>query len=133
VRIGGRRPSGKGAFYEPTVLDNVTLNMKVMKEEVFGPAAPVYVVQDEAEAIRMANATVFGLGSSLWTNDLERARRLAREIESGMVFVNAMVKSDPRMPFGGIKESGVGRELSIFGLREFVNVKSVNLYEASRR
>jgi len=128
ARTGGKRPAGKGAFYEPTVLDDVALDMKVMKEEVFGPVAPVYYAQGEAEAIRVANATVFGLGSSLWTTDMEKARRLAKEIESGMVFVNSMTKSDPRMPFGGIKESGVGRELSVFGLREFVNVKSVNLY-----
>ncbi len=128
ARTGGRRPAGKGAFFEPTVLDNVTMDMKVMKEEVFGPVAPLYFVQDEAEAIRVANATLFGLGSSLWTKDLDRGKRLAKEIESGMVFVNAMTKSDPRMPFGGIKESGMGRELSVFGLREFVNVKSVNLY-----
>ena len=128
VRTGGKRLAGKGAFYEPTVMDDVTLDMKVMKEEVFGPVAPVYIAQDESEAIRVANATAFGLGSSLWTTDMDKARRLATEIESGMVFVNAMTKSDPRMPFGGIKESGLGRELSVFGLREFVNVKSVNLY-----
>ncbi len=129
VRVGGKRLAGKGAFYEPTVMDKVTLEMSVMKEEVFGPAAPVYHVEDDAEAIRVANATVFGLGSSLWTEDLEKAKRLSKEIESGMVFVNAMTKSDPRLPFGGIKESGMGRELSIFGLREFVNVKTVNLYK----
>jgi len=128
VRVGGKPRGGPGAFYEPTVMDNVNLSMKVMNEEVFGPVAPVYVVKDEAEAIRVANDSEFGLGASLWTSNLERARRIAKEIESGMVFVNALVKSDPRMPFGGIKKSGLGRELSKWGLREFVDVKSVNIY-----
>jgi acyl-CoA reductase-like NAD-dependent aldehyde dehydrogenase len=128
VRVGGKPLPGKGAFYPPTVLDNVKLDMKVIREEVFGPVAPVYVVHDEAEAIKVANDSDFGLGSSLWTTDMERARRIAREIQSGMVFVNALTKSDPRMPFGGVKRSGIGRELSKYGLREFVNVKSVNIY-----
>ena len=128
IRTGGRRSQGKGAFYPPTVLDHVTQDMSVIREEVFGPVAPVYVVEDEQEAIRIANNSDFGLGSSLWTNDIERAKRLSKEIQSGMVFVNALTKSDPRMPFGGIKKSGVGRELSKYGLKEFVNVKSVNLY-----
>jgi acyl-CoA reductase-like NAD-dependent aldehyde dehydrogenase len=128
VRVGGKPLPGKGAFYPPTVLDNVKLDMKVIREEVFGPVAPVYVVRDEAEAISVANDSDFGLGSSLWTTDMERARRVAREIQSGMVFVNALTKSDPRMPFGGVKRSGIGRELSKYGLREFVNVKSVNIY-----
>ncbi|MHB8567087.1 MAG: NAD-dependent succinate-semialdehyde dehydrogenase [Nitrososphaerales archaeon] len=128
VRIGGKPRNGAGSFYEPTVMDNVDLSMKVMSEEVFGPVAPVYVVKDEAEAIRVANNSEFGLGSSLWTTNLERAKRLAKEIQSGMVFVNALTKSDPRMPFGGIKKSGLGRELSKYGLKEFVNVKSVNIY-----
>jgi len=128
AKTGGKRPAGRGAFFEPTVLDRVTMDMAVMKEEVFGPVAPVYVVNDEDEAIRVANNTVFGLGSSLWTADLDKGKRLAKRIDSGMVFVNSMTKSDPRMPFGGVKESGLGRELSSYGLREFVNVKSVNLY-----
>ncbi len=127
-RIGGTRRPGPGAYYEPTILSNVDLKMKVMNEEVFGPVAPLYVVPNEDEAIRVANNSEFGLGASLWTTDPERAKRLVRRIESGMVFVNALVKSDPRMPFGGIKKSGVGRELSKYGLKEFVNVKSVNVY-----
>ena len=128
VRTGGRQRDGRGAYYEPTVLDNVDLRMKVMAEEIFGPVAPVYIVRDEAEAIRVANDSEFGLGSSLWTRDLDRARRIAREIQSGLVFVNALTKSDPRMPFGGVKKSGIGRELSKYGLKEFVNVKSVSIY-----
>ncbi len=129
VLIGGRARDGPGAFYEPTVLDRVGMNMKVLSEEVFGPVAPVLSVPSEDEAIRIANDSEFGLGASLWTNDFARAKKLARRIESGMVFVNALVKSDPRMPFGGIKKSGIGRELSKFGLKEFVNVKSVNMYD----
>ena len=128
VRVGGRPIGGKGAFYPPTVLDKVKLDMKVIREEVFGPVAPVYVARDEAEAIKVANNSDFGLGSSLWTTDMARARRIAKEIQSGMVFINALTKSDPRMPFGGVKKSGIGRELSKYGLKEFVNVKSVNIY-----
>lgn len=128
VRVGGKPRSGAGAFYEPTVMDNVNLSMKVMNEEVFGPVAPVYVVKDESEAIRVANDSEFGLGASLWTTNLDRAKRLSKDIQSGMVFVNALVKSDPRMPFGGIKKSGMGRELGKYGLKEFVNVKSINIY-----
>jgi acyl-CoA reductase-like NAD-dependent aldehyde dehydrogenase len=128
VRVGGKLLRGKGAFYPPTVLDRVKLDMKVIREEVFGPVAPVYVAPDEAEAIRVANDSDFGLGSSLWTTDMDRAKNVAKELQSGMVFVNALTKSDPRMPFGGIKKSGIGRELSKYGLREFINVKSVNIY-----
>ncbi|HME18232.1 MAG TPA: NAD-dependent succinate-semialdehyde dehydrogenase [Nitrososphaerales archaeon] len=128
VRVGGKPLPGKGAFYPPTVLDRVKADMKVIREEVFGPAAPVLVVRDEKAAVRAANDSDFGLGSSLWTTDLARAKRVAKEIQSGMVFVNALTKSDPRMPFGGVKKSGIGRELSKYGLKEFVNVKSVNIY-----
>jgi acyl-CoA reductase-like NAD-dependent aldehyde dehydrogenase len=128
VAVGGAAQGGAGAFYEPTVLENVTLGMQVMRDEVFGPVAPVYVVADEREAIRVANDSSFGLGASLWTSDPKKADSVARMIQSGMVFVNALVKSDPRIPFGGIKKSGMGRELSRYGLREFVNVKSVNVY-----
>ncbi|MGI0092099.1 MAG: NAD-dependent succinate-semialdehyde dehydrogenase [Nitrososphaerales archaeon] len=124
----GGSPRAPGSFFEPTILDGVDKKMKVMYEEVFGPVAPVYVVENENDAIRVANDSEFGLGASLWTTNLERARRLAGEIQSGMVFVNELTKSDPRMPFGGIKRSGIGRELSKYGLKEFVNVKSVNIY-----
>jgi len=132
VRVGGKPLPGKGAFYPPTVLDHVTPDMKVTREEVFGPAAPVLVVPDEASAVKVANDSEFGLGSSLWTTDLVSARRVATELQAGMVFVNALTKSDPRMPFGGIKKSGIGRELSKYGLKEFVNVKSVNIYGSFR-
>ena len=129
VAIGGHPRSGAGAFYEPTVLESVTPEMKVMREEVFGPVAPIYVVKDEDEAIRVANDSEFGLGASVWTSDSSKVKGLASKIQTGMVFVNSLVKSDPRMPFGGIKKSGIGRELYKYGLREFVNVKSVNIYE----
>lgn len=127
TEVGGS-PRSPGFFYEPTVLDKVDKRMKVMYEEVFGPVAPVFVADDEAQAIRTANDSEFGLGASLWTGNMERAERLAKEIQSGMVFVNELTKSDPRMPFGGIKKSGIGRELSKYGLKEFVNVKSVSIY-----
>jgi succinate-semialdehyde dehydrogenase/glutarate-semialdehyde dehydrogenase len=129
IVTGGRRLDRKGFFLEPTVLANVTLDMPVAREEIFGPIAPVIVVKDEDEAITVANSTEFGLGGSVWTKDLERGLRLARRIEAGTVFVNSIVKSDPRMPFGGIKKSGLGRELSKYGLREFVNVKGINIYD----
>jgi acyl-CoA reductase-like NAD-dependent aldehyde dehydrogenase len=127
VEFGGSRRA-PGAFFEPTVLDRVNENMKVMTEEVFGPVAPIYIVENESEALKTANDTEFGLGASVWTMNIDAAKRAIDEIESGMVFVNQMTKSDPRMPFGGIKRSGIGRELSSFGLREFVNVKSINVY-----
>jgi acyl-CoA reductase-like NAD-dependent aldehyde dehydrogenase len=128
VLLGGRPRDGPGAFYEPTVLSSVNPKMSVMREEVFGPVAPMYVASGENEALAVANGSEFGLGASLWTSDATKARKLAPKIQSGVVFVNALVKSDPRMPFGGIKRSGIGRELSKYGLREFVNVKSVNIY-----
>ncbi len=128
ILTGGKRGKWKGYFYEPTVLINTTPEMKVVKEEVFGPAAPIIVVADEEEAVKVANATEFGLGGSVWTKDPERGKRIARQLECGCAFVNSFVKSDPRVPFGGIKESGIGRELSKYGLREFVNVKAINVY-----
>ncbi len=130
ILTGGKRGKGKGYFYEPTVLINTTTDMKVVKEEVFGPVAPIIVVKDEEDAINVANATEFGLGGSVWTRDLERGKRIARQLECGCAFVNSFVKSDPRVPFGGIKESGIGRELSKYGLREFVNVKAINVYKS---
>jgi len=130
ILTGGKRGKGKGYFYEPTVLINTTKEMKVIKEEVFGPVAPIIVVKDEEDAMNVANATEFGLGGSVWTRDLERGKRIARQLECGCAFVNSFVKSDPRVPFGGIKESGIGRELSKYGLREFVNVKAINVYKS---
>ena len=128
IVTGGQRLPRPGCFYAPTLLTAVTPEMPVATEEVFGPVAPVLVAADEEEAIRIANQTPFGLGGSVWTRDLERGRRVAGRIEAGTVFVNSIVKSDPRMPFGGIKASGLGRELSWHGLREFVNVKGISLY-----
>ncbi|RPI22504.1 MAG: NAD-dependent succinate-semialdehyde dehydrogenase [Acidobacteria bacterium] len=125
VLVGGHRIAGKGFFYAPTVLTDVVPSMTAGCEEVFGPVAALMKVRDEEEAIRVANDSPFGLGSSLWTTDLEKARRLARQIEAGQVFVNGMVASDPRLPFGGVKKSGYGRELSDFGIREFVNIQTV--------
>jgi acyl-CoA reductase-like NAD-dependent aldehyde dehydrogenase len=125
VLTGGQPVRRDGFFYEPTIISNVNHEMDVVREEVFGPAAPVIVVDNEEEAIREANNSEFGLGASIWTNNIERGIRLARQVESGIVSVNEMVRSDPRLPFGGIKKSGIGRELSEFGIKEFVNVKSV--------
>jgi len=125
VLLGGQVPAGPGAFYPPTVLTAVEAGMPAFDEEVFGPAAAVIRAPGEREAIRLANASTFGLGASLWTQDPARAERLVGEIEAGSVFVNGVVKSDPRLPFGGVKRSGYGRELSEYGIREFVNVKSV--------
>ena len=127
---GGRRLERAGCFFPPTVLADVTPDMAVWRDEVFGPIAPVMAVADDEEAVRLANASVFGLGGCVWTRDLDRGERLARRLEAGTVFVNSIVKSDPRMPFGGVKQSGLGRELSWHGLREFTNVQGVNIYPA---
>lgn len=126
---GGKRIDRKGYFFEPTLLTQVSPDMRVVAEESFCPVAPIITVKDEEEAIKVANDSEFGLGVSVWTRDLERGMRVARRIEAGTLFVNAITKSDPRMPFGGIKKSGLGRELSKFGIREFVNVKALNVYE----
>ncbi|HHE54518.1 MAG TPA: NAD-dependent succinate-semialdehyde dehydrogenase [Caldithrix abyssi] len=123
--LGGKQISGNGNFYEPTVFTNVKKGMPVYEEETFGPVAAIIPVQDEDEALAVANDSRFGLGASLWTQDIEKAKVLAREIRSGSVFINGLVKSDPRLPFGGIKKSGYGRELSYHGIREFVNIKTV--------
>ena len=125
VLIGGRAINREGFFYEPTIISNVNHHMEVVREEVFGPAAPIIVVSNEEEAIMEANNSEFGLGASIWTNNIGRGIGLARLVETGIVSVNEMVKSDPRLPFGGVKKSGIGRELSEFGIKEFVNVKSV--------
>jgi succinate-semialdehyde dehydrogenase/glutarate-semialdehyde dehydrogenase/succinyl-CoA reductase len=125
ILTGGNSIEGEGYFFEPTIVGNVKHDMKIVREEVFGPAAPIIVVKNENEAVAEANNSEFGLGASIWTNNIERGTRLGRQIQSGIVSVNEMVKSDPRLPFGGIKSSGIGRELSEFGIREFVNVKSI--------
>jgi len=123
--LGGEIPTGKGAFYPPTLLTAVEQGMPAFDEETFGPVAAVIHAKNETEAVRLANDSTLGLGASLWTRDRERAEALAAAIEAGSVFVNGVVKSDPRLPFGGIKRSGYGRELSEYGIREFVNIKSV--------
>jgi succinate-semialdehyde dehydrogenase/glutarate-semialdehyde dehydrogenase len=124
IALGGTRLEGRGYFFAPTILSGVTREMAAFREETFGPLAAVVRAADEHEALRLANASRYGLGASLWTRDVERARGLARRIESGSVFINGMVMSDPRLPFGGVKRSGYGRELSEFGIREFVNIQT---------
>jgi succinate-semialdehyde dehydrogenase/glutarate-semialdehyde dehydrogenase/succinyl-CoA reductase len=126
---GGERMDSKGFFYPPTVLKNVSPSMPVASEEVFGPIAPVIIVEDEKEAMKVANDSKYGLGASIWTQDLDKAERMSRAVESGIVTVNNVVISDPRVPFGGIKNSGFGRELSKYGMLEFVNIKSIRFYD----
>lgn len=124
--LGGTVPNDPGAFYPPTILTNVQPGMPAWEEELFGPVASIIRAADERDAIRIANASSFGLGAAVFTSDSERGMLIARdELEAGACFVNGLVKSDPRLPFGGIKLSGYGRELSLHGLREFVNVKTV--------
>lgn len=117
--------SKKGYFFAPCIVKNPRSDMKIITEEVFGPIAPIITVKDEDEAIRAANETEYGLGASIWIKDTDRAERLARRIEAGFISINDMVRSDPRLPFGGVKKSGIGRELSHYGLKEFVNIKTV--------
>jgi len=123
--LGGEIPPGDGAFYPPTVLTKVKPGMPAYDEELFGPVAAIIEAQDEDDAVRIANDSIFGLGAAVFTRDLARGERVARRLEAGATFVNALVASDPRLPFGGIKESGYGRELGPYGIREFVNVKTV--------
>src|ERR671925_1494459 len=126
---GGEQMEKKGYFYRPTVLKNVSPKMQIAQEEVFGPVAPIIVAGDEVEAIELANDSEYGLGASIWTQDLDKAERLSSGVESGIVSVNNVVASDPRVPFGGVKKSGFGRELSRYGMLEFVNIKSVRFYD----
>ena len=129
ILLGGSEIDGKGYYYSPTILTNVKPEMRIAREETFGPVAPITVVEDENEAINLANDTEFGLGASIWTEDLKKAEKLSKRIEAGIVSVNNVVISDPRIPFGGIKQSGFGRELSRYGMLEFVNIKSVRFYD----
>jgi succinate-semialdehyde dehydrogenase/glutarate-semialdehyde dehydrogenase len=125
VLAGGKPVQGTGFFYQPTVLTNIPKDSPAYAEELFGPVASVFRVKNLDEAIRLANDTRFGLGASAWTTDPREQERFVNELEAGMVFINQMVASDPRVPFGGVKRSGYGRELSTYGIREFTNVKTV--------
>ncbi|QDS91004.1 Succinate-semialdehyde dehydrogenase [NADP(+)] 1 [Rosistilla ulvae] len=127
VVIGGDRPDREGAYFNPTILTDVTPEMPTFDQELFGPVATVYVVKDEAEAIELANRSSYGLGGSVYTADVQRGRRVAEKIETGMVFINQPTKSQAELPFGGIKNSGYGRELSHLGILEFVNKKLIHL------
>ena len=130
VLTGGKRLDRPGNFYAPTVLTHVPENSPAYREELFGPVASIFRAKDLGDAIRIANDSRFGLGASAWTNNAEERERLVNEIEAGMVFINRMVASDPRLPFGGIKQSGHGRELGVQGIREFTNAKTVWIEEA---
>ncbi len=124
VVYGPAPPPGNGFFFRPAIVTNVRTDMRIVSEEVFGPILPVLSVEREDQLVDMANATPYGLGASIWTKDLARAERLATDLEAGFIAINDLVKSDPRLPFGGIKKSGIGRELSHYGMKELVNIKS---------
>ncbi|MFA3782141.1 NAD-dependent succinate-semialdehyde dehydrogenase [Melioribacteraceae bacterium 4301-Me] len=125
ILTGAKILPRQGFYYSPTILTNLKKGMPAYDEEIFGPVASLIKAQDENEAIRIANDTDFGLGASVWTNNIQKAKKIATEIQTGNVFINDMVKSDPRLPFGGVKNSGYGRELSTYGIKEFVNIKTV--------
>jgi succinate-semialdehyde dehydrogenase/glutarate-semialdehyde dehydrogenase len=123
--LGGEPVGGPGAYFAPTVVGECKIGMRMADEETFGPAAAMFRARDADDAVTLANSSRYGLGGNLWTRDVARAERLATRLESGNVFINGMTASDPRLPFGGVKKSGLGRELSVFGIREFVNVQTV--------
>ena len=135
ILTGGKKPSHlpqnlqPGAFFEPTVITNTTSNMRCVAEETFGPIAPIITFKTDEEAIQIANNTEFGLGATIWTSDIERATKIARHINAGGIFINSTSKSHPLLPIGGIKKSGYGRELSEYGIKEFVNIKAINIYK----
>jgi len=123
--VKGGRKKGGGNFYLPELLTDIEPGMRAYKEELFGPAALLFVVKDEVEAIQLANDTSYGLGGAIWTRNLDKGMTLAKELEVGAVAINNLVRSDPGLPFGGAKRSGFGRELALEGIREFVNIKTV--------
>lgn len=123
--VEGPQPPAQGAFFRPVVVVNANRRMAVAREETFGPIAPIFAVGNDDEAVAVANSTAFGLGATVWSGNVERAERIARRIDAGFVGINQPVKSDPRLPFGGTKKSGVGRELSVFGVRQFTNIKTI--------
>jgi succinate-semialdehyde dehydrogenase/glutarate-semialdehyde dehydrogenase len=125
VVVGGKRVDGPGWYYPPTLITDITKEMRIYREEVFGPVASLYRVPDFDAGLELANDTDFGLGSNIWTDDETERSRFVREIQAGMAFVNGMTTSYPEMPFGGVKTSGYGRELTVHGMREFLNIKSV--------
>jgi len=125
VLAGGKKPDKIGYFYQPTIITDLKKEMPVYNEETFGPVAAIIKVNDEKQAVKIANDTCFGLGASIWTQDSKKAEKVSKNIEAGNVFINEIVKSDPRLPFGGVKKSGFGRELSYHGIREFVNIQTV--------
>ena len=125
LTLGGEKPASAGAWYPVTVLEDVKPGMRAFDEEVFGPVAAVIRVKDAGEAVRLANRSSFGLGASIWTGNPENAEGPINDLECGMVFVNDTVRSDPRLPFGGVKNSGYGRELSVHGIRSFTNPKTI--------
>ena len=129
---GGSRPDHPGAFVEPTILTDVTPDMRAYSEELFGPAAVVYKVANEDEAVELANSTTYGLGAAVFSSDLDRARSVADRIEAGMVFINQPSGSSPELPFGGVKRSGYGRELSELGMFEFANRKLTRVLPAKK-
>lgn len=129
ILTGGQRIGNRGYFFRPTIIQNISKEMKVYAEETFGPVASIFIVDDEDEAIKMANVSEFGLGASVWTSDYDKAEKISRALECGMVAINNMMMSDPRVPFGGIKHSGFGRELSKYGILEFMNIKSIRFYD----
>lgn len=131
VHVGGKRIKRAGYFYEPTVMSDIPQGSPAESQELFGPVASVWRVSSIDEAIERANGTSFGLGASAWTDDASERARFVRDIEAGLVFINGMVASEPALPFGGVKSSGYGRELGEFGIKEFVNIKSVKIVAGS--
>ena len=131
ILTGGEQMGSKGYFYKPTIVKNVSTHMRMAREEVFGPVGAIILADDQIEAVRLANDSQYGLGASIWTEDVDNAEKLSRLVHSGMVTVNNVVLSDPRVPFGGVKKSGFGRELSKFSMLEFVNIKSIRFCTTS--